>query len=434
MMGFILVVIAVAVFFWYKKKKQNETSAQSNVSAQGNTSAQNNVSVQSNSLAPFKNKAEKQYYEMAYGLLSSSVGYRSLDDVRRFVEFHTECVEVLSSDRPSKVVEKFFKEGISCLCVSVFKSDEELTQVLTSKGVSADQIEQIIKLNKSLDESLAYRYLPEDADKICNPKNYKYNGWGSSETVTCKISKDSVIPLKDQPESVRNNAIAEKNTTLQDIEKECKEVFDRCSSCKPEEIINAWYKCLERRKKDYEKMVDGDNYIHDNLEVACELSLNVEKLFYKVIYDNYFDNIKCVLVDSFNDILSKKRDLCGKLYGADKYMMIAAKQAAAITLRALNYEKHAQNKEKYSNLTKEICLEFISNHEIFKSEDDNEVADNILSEISIDLCGDGRWYLPYVLEDYHMDAVCNAFWKSVSEKYQEGDSADPNYIFNLRQA
>lgn len=197
MTGLILVVIVIAVFFWYKKKKQNNASTQNNIYTQSNISAQTNTVKQEVSFAPFKSADEKQYYEMAYGLLSSSVKERSLDDIRRFVEFHTSRVEVFDYKNPispSDAAKKFLKEGIG-YSRSLFKNNEELTNVLTAKGVSAVQIEKIIKLNESLDESLAYRYLSEDADKICDSKNYEYNGFGTSRTVVCKIPKGYVISL-----------------------------------------------------------------------------------------------------------------------------------------------------------------------------------------------------------------------------------------------
>lgn len=141
------------------------------------------------SFEPFKSEAEKQYYEMAYGLLASSTKERSGDDIRRFVGFHTSRETDFSV---SSAARSFLKEG-SILSISLFKNNNELTTALTAKGISSDKIEQIIELNKKLDESFAYRYLPEDADTICNPNNYDYDFY--KKTLVFKNSRDSIVPL-----------------------------------------------------------------------------------------------------------------------------------------------------------------------------------------------------------------------------------------------
>ena len=40
-------------------------------------------------------------------------------------------------------------------------------------------------------------------------------------------------------------------------------------------------------------------------------------------------------------------------------------------------------------------------------------------------------YLPFDSEYYYADALCNAFWKWVAKKYQNGDSTDPNQVFKI---
>ena len=442
----VIIVLAVLIFIGLKNKKK--IAAEQQKAAEEKEIAEQKAAA---TFAPFKNKAAKQYYEMAYGLLSSSSKERSADDVRRFVEFHTSRVEVFDMRNPigsSDIERKFLKEGIMTR-LSLFKSNEELTNELFAKGISADEIEQIIKLNKELDESLAYRYSAEDADTICDPKNYAY-GY-DNRTVVCKISKESIVPLNAEKSSVEK-AVAlkaaakkaeeeKKIPILQEIEKDCKEVFDNCSSYELGNLIEELQKCLDRKKSVYVNnllrntreadFVDELEVEFKAIEAKFEAEQEAELLFCEVLYDNYFDKLRRVLVDTFNKILSEKRDLRCKLYGADKYMMIAAKQAAAITLRALNYENHGQSKEKYSAITENTCREFISNYEMFKSEDENKVANDVLGEISGDLCGGGVWYLDYELKDHHIDAVCHAFWKSVVAKLQESDSADSNYIFNM---
>ena len=228
----------------------------------------------------------------------------------------------------------------------------------------------------------------------------------------------------------------------QEIEKDCKEVFDNCSSCEPNDLIEEFHKCFESKKSDYANMLTGKNISDSSNSLnlmdsfyeskyMSDATYKAKDIFCEVLYDNYFDNLRSLLVDTFDKILNKKRNIRCEISGADKYMIIAANQAAAITLRALNFEKNSQNKEEYSDITEDTCREFISKHEIFKNEDENKVATALISEISGNLSGGGHWYLPYDLKVYHIDAVCYAFWKSVAEKYQDGDSTDPNYIFNM---
>lgn len=440
MIGFV-VVVALAVLIFIGLKNNKKIAAEQQKAAEEKKIAEQKAAA---TFAPFKNEAAKQYYEMAYGLLSSSSKERSADDVRRFVEFHTSRVEVFDKG----LARKFLKEGIMT-SLSLFKSNEELTNELSAKGISADEIEQIIKLNKELDESLAYRYSAEDADTICDPNNYDY-GY-DNKTVVCKISKESIVPLNAEKSAVEKAAALKaaakkaaeekKKPILQEIEKDCKEVFDNCSSYELGNLIEELYNCLKRKKSVYVNnllrntreavFVDGLTAEFKAAEAEREAEREANILFCEVLYDNYFDKLRCVLVDTFNKILSEKRDGHCKICGADKYLMIAAKQAAAITLRALNYENHGQSKEQYSAITENTCREFISNYEIFKSEDENKVANDVLGEISRDLCGRGAWYLNYELKDHHIDAVCHAFWKSVVAKLQESDSADSNYIFNM---
>ena len=139
-------------------------------------------------IAPFTSKEAKQYYEMAYGLLSSCKE-RSLDDIRRFVGFHTSRETDYSVSSSAR---KFLNEG-SRNGMSLFKSNDELTQALTAKGISDDAIEKIIELNKKLDETLAYRYSAQDADTICNSDNYDYNTY--NKTLVFNKPKDSIVLL-----------------------------------------------------------------------------------------------------------------------------------------------------------------------------------------------------------------------------------------------
>ena len=43
----------------------------------------------------------------------------------------------------------------------------------------------------------------------------------------------------------------------------------------------------------------------------------------------------------------------------------------------------------------------------------------------------GGWYLPCDSENYYADSLCNGFWKWIAEDYENGDSLDPNVVFEI---
>ena len=171
------------------------------------------------------------------------------------------------------------------------------------------------------------------------------------------------------------------------------------------------------------------------------------KLFRHEIQKMYFEYNDTVKTTLFNRIGQYSHDARMRVYfrlgveNVEAASPMMARHAAAITLRALHFEKHGQHQEEYKSITENDCREFISNCEYIKREIDQAVAKdpfnvnekklideevNAIFDIFRSIKPDNGWYFPSDSENYYADSLCNGFWKWVAEDYENGDSTDPN--------
>ncbi len=531
----ILIVLAIVAFLLYRKfKTKNNASAQRNastqnkISGQGNTTGESIASAPSASFAPFQNEAEKQHYEMIYGLLASSNKRRDESEVKRFINFHTNLNVGLYA------FEKFFDH--SALSWGLFKNNSELTEKLKLKGISTENINKIIELNKHLRKTLAYRYSLKDANAICRGKatkdsvtllsieandeivkhyyaivyalldSIKPNGMAFEgikeyiETLTkqdCDAKKlystlaffyeayedngfdalselleDEADTLDELQENESNYSqyFLEKETnikkdyellglTLEDINSyrcskqeackisypgiieeikaDCKEIFNIAFSYGVEHFDKGWNRKDEEFK--YQKKI--------GYERTTELfRQSVQELFFEG--DDAVTNTLCNRMAYHSHCARNKWYVRrGGVHSIDKALPTMAEHAAAVTIRALHFEKYGQNREGYKAITENDCREFVSNSEAFKRIIEQQMSGDPFSPSvknwSNNLVNakfaifdwikkeDGGDYLPSDSEYYYADALCNALWKWVAEDYENGDSTDPDRVFEI---
>ena len=483
MAGLILVLIAVVVFFWYKKKKQGNTSVQNQ------NFEENNTSVQNNNFVPLKNELEKQYYEMIYGLLASSSEGRSPDDMCRFIEFHT---GKHPAGNFSKIilVSTYFKLVRSRLLdlpalFSLFDSDEELSKHLTNQNISAEGIETVIELNRNLNESLVYRYLPETADAICEGNATKDNVILLEELLQDDTLKQYYTIVSTLLEAIKPDNIdldGAKKFIEFHTQQRCKSQklkyaleFTKIKGAKEklgitsddinkykyskQEAYNIIYsEIIESIKTDCKEVFDvvasyGAKHFEEGLSKKIELYKKkigtklTQEFFRQAIQDMYFEGDKTTkdtLLNRMNQYSYDARMLT--YYHTGDIINTLPNQVASIVLRALHFEKHGQNREKYKAITIDDCLEFVSNCKLFKDAVEEAVANdpfnvnknellhskakeifNVFESIKTN----NSWYLPCDSESYYADALCNGFLKWIATSYKKEVSTDLNKAFDI---
>lgn len=293
-------------------------------------------------------------------------------------------------------------------------------------GMSDKGIKQYIK--KHTDQSC-------DAEKfnliltVLAQKNQKY----FLNEKYCKlvgISVDDINQYKHSNEEAYNICYSE---IIESIKTDCKEIFDVVASYGAGHFVEG----LSKKAASYEK------------KIGSELT---KGFFSQTIKDMYFEGNETVKTTLFNRIGQYSHDARMREYfrlgveNVEAATPMMAKHAAAITLRALHFEKHGRHQQEYKSITENDCSEFISNCEYIKREIDQAVAkdpfnvsekkliDDKVNEI-FDIfksikCNEG-WYLPDNSENYYADSLCNGFWKWVAEYYENGDSTDPNVVLAI---
>ena len=144
--------------------------------------------------------------------------------------------------------------------------------------------------------------------------------------------------------------------------------------------------------------------------------------------DLYFDGnmvVHKILVEQIRSHLhgyiTRPNGVWNYFYCFDRAKMLAA----AISLRAIHFDKTGKSPDEYANITQDMCQAHISkiklvvqpiyepieNYDLFKSED--------------------MWYLPRInLDSYYVDALCYTYWKFLIENQSIEFSMDPDYVFN----
>ena len=126
-------------------------------------------------------------------------------------------------------------------------------------------------------------------------------------------------------------------------------------------------------------------------------------------------------------------------------------RVASIALRALHFEKHGDNEEGYTSITKDEILDFVSNNEEFKEKAKELTEENPFdtkdynaefseSIMSVDIMSGTYsetkfaerecWMPNYETEPYYTDKVCNLYWKYLENHFNE-NTEDLNSVYDL---
>lgn len=232
--------------------------------------------------------------------------------------------------------------------------------------------------------------------------------------------------------------------------------------CAPEEAYAICYpEAAKNIKEDYQKILhvletQGKNDFDDHIggvvrkykdiigqdNIKEYIRIITKGLYFegnKTVATNVIKSVDSALYEEMMDTVSNSLDVC---------QYTAERQALAIALRALNFEKYTGNQEAYTSVTKEDYCKFVSNNAYFQENFEKEIAKkpldtsmdqlvesqvksaesfNWYSKFSTDLC-----FLPNMKTDpYYADALCNAFWKYIVNKRQEEILTDPDAVFEL---
>ena len=320
----------------------------------------------------FSNEIERTYYEIAYDMLSlfSQTHY---DRIKKYVEYHTgqPCdeakLEKALSNLGSDLTPKQFYWRFST-------EDVLRSKLAEKKGFNPKKIENLIEINRSLDESKKYRCSKEEAFDIF------YN--------------DIFPEIKSEYEKVLE--ISEShgiNHFREGIYRITEKYKDRIGRCVFAEMIRS----LTR-----EKFIEGNHIV------------------------------RVIVIAYLNLVLRDKKTTYSKTF-----------RVASVALRALHFEAFGQEKKGYSTISEEDCREFVFNNNTFKSEIDRHPYDTdkytndfVNSIIKADLFNSRTAYdyfwMPSPEEDPHYaDMVCSRYWKSVAAEYEDGESTDPNDVYNI---
>lgn len=453
-----------------------EQSVNANNSKSQNSSEQPKISFE-----PFENEFEKRIYEMIYGLLASSDKDRYEHEVQQFIRFHSATPNLSS-------IKKYFNEFLGHW--SLYKNSTELTQNLKRKYIPADKIKQIIEANRNLDKSLAYRYLPDDAEAICKGKVSKGSVVSLAELLSNETVKQYYTIICALLESMKADIVdfdsAKKYIEFQ-TKQECddqklkyalkftneKDARNKFGisvddinkyKCSKKEVLDICYsEIIKSIKADCVKIFDvvatyGAEHFEEGLskkseryekKIGAELTCD---FFQQAIREIYFENPVVAKTPLFNRINQYSYDArmreyyrlgIGSVAGA---IPTITKQAAAITLRALHFEKYGQSCEEYRAITEDDCREFISNCEHIQREIEDEIAKDPFNTNAKKLINvkakeifhvfenikiTDSWYLPSDSDNYYADSLCNGFWKWIAEDYETVGSTDPNMVFEI---
>ena len=117
-------------------------------------------------------------------------------------------------------------------------------------------------------------------------------------------------------------------------------------------------------------------------------------------------------------------------------------RVASVALRAVRFEAFGQTEEGYTTISEDECRNFVLNNDTFRSEIDEHPYDTdkyteefinkiINPELFARDIHDYAW-MPLRYEDsYYADMVCNKFWKLAATEYENGESEDPNDVYDI---
>ena len=220
------------------------------------------------------------------------------------------------------------------------------------------------------------------------------------------------------------------------IKADCQEIFRVVASYGAKHFEEG----LSQKIRPYEDKID--------VEVA-------RQIFAKTIQEMYFEGnetVKMTLLNRMNQYLydARIRQCCANNSWdkecAGEVVSITARQAAAVMVRALHFEKYGEKAAAYRTITKEDCRAFVSSCNVIMGEiqaavaedpfhvDRNELIDNKAScirDVFEMIQTDAGWYFPCDSESYYADSLCNAYWKWIAEDCKRGVSTDINAAFSI---
>lgn len=193
---------------------------------------------------------------------------------------------------------------------------------------------------------------------------------------------------------------------------------------------------LEKIKADCAEVINKVAASCDEYEFASALNEKEKKycfskareIFQKTIQEMYFEGNDTVKIIMFKQLIKKTRNRVKYLctIGRERPISHVSAFVAAIAIRALHFEKYGKNREEYRSITEEECREFITNCEKINCYVSMREILGFVEEVG------GKYeYLPYPSEYYYADSLCNGVWKWIAEKYENGESTDPNVVFEI---
>ena len=326
-----------------------------------------------NKYVPLYDPTERQYYEIAYGLLASNPKKEfGFYGIKKYVEHHlgAECDET-----KLKNALRNFKDGY----YDLFEYCDE-SGLKAKAGLfdfSTPKVEKLIEINRQLDQSPSYRCSEEKALEICY--------------------KETLEKFKSDFDKALVEATSPNKRSIMDTGRPYYRFYDDTKK-----LVDTYMKLIGKKLT--------EKYIH-NFAVASffENNKNMEKIvfetFYKVLHKEQCMHLIASLVlralrfDAFT----------GK---AEEYTSISEKECKKLVL---NYDPYLDAIAKKQEDEEDYIQHYTS--EILNS----ELFEDIITDI---------WMPDQENEVYYTDAVCHRYWKSVAKEYKN-DTKNPEDICDM---
>jgi hypothetical protein len=231
-----------------------------------------------------------------------------------------------------------------------------------------------------------------------------------------KIQKEQIIQEKlEKKEKEEQERLEKKEKAPQELIAEYKKALDAADS-----YIDVSLSPFENK---YKPLI-GEEHFRDIIHnVMKERYFEGDEKTHKFLVTILDFCLEENVVKSFGS--SYREDLAESYY-------IAENQAVAITLRALHFEKHRENKNSYQSITNDNLHEFFLQNDYFQGHYSEDRATRITKVLNfITVRSDLSIYLPTSTRDpYYIDSLCNSYLRSCFRNHSRDVSLDPNYIFN----
>lgn len=319
----------------------------------------------------FSDETEKTYYEIAYAVLSlfEEVNF---DAIKKYVEYRTE--QTCDEAKLQKALLNFIVVTDGTSFRKHYSEGGLREKKSAQKGFTAQKIEQLIEINRALDDSNTYKASQEDIFNICY----------SDTLPEIKFEFEKVIEVS-------------KLHGIKHFKEGINRILDKYQGVIGKYVLAEMIRFLTRGK-----FMDGDPTVESVVLGYLEVSLCNEKTSYSKPFRVALVALKALHFEAFGET-------------EDGYSTISEEICRNFVLNndafKSEIDKHPYDTDKYTN-------DFVN----------SIIKGDLFNSLTVY----DRYWMPLQNKDpYYADMVCNRLWSSVAEKYENGESTDQNDAYNI---